>query len=117
MKYYVTMAIDGRFTCEVDANNAMALGFLFDKSYLSDILDKDDVTETDMESFYSAVMDYAKMLEKDNETSDCEILVGENTDPDGHELLVIIPYEKRMEIEKIAKYLDKHVYDTVEKLM
>lgn len=21
MKYYVTMAIDGRFTCEVDANN------------------------------------------------------------------------------------------------
>ncbi len=98
-------------------NPAMALGFLFDKSYLSDILDKDDVTEKDMESFYAAVMDYAKMLEKDNEISDCEILVGENTDPDGHELLVIIPYEKRTEIEKIAKYLDKHVYDTVEKLI
>ena len=98
-------------------NPAMALGFLFDEFYLSDILGKTDVTKEDMSVFYDSVCDYAKMLEKKEEVAFCEILVGENTDPDGHELLVIIPYERRSKIKEIASYLDNVVYSTVENLI
>ena len=98
-------------------NPAMAINCLFDKSYLADLLDKEDVSQEDMKRFYNAVFDFAMMLEREKEVAGCEILIGEDTDPDGHELFVIIPYDKRSEIVDIARYLDGCVYSTVESLL
>lgn len=98
-------------------NPAMAICFLFCECYLCDIFGKSTVTEEDMSVFYDAVCDYAKMLEKEEAVSFCDVLVGKDTDPDGHELLVIIPYERRSKIKEIASYLDKVVYSTVENLL
>lgn len=98
-------------------NAAMALGFLFNECYLSDILHKDEVNDIDMKVFYQAISDYAKMFERDEVLSFCDVLVGEDTDPEGHDLIVIVPYERRSEIEKIAKELDEIVYSDVEALM
>lgn len=95
---------------------AMALGYLLDESYLEDLMNKDAVSAKDMQIFYNAILDYAKMLDRDNNVAGCEILVGEYTDPDGHELLVIVPYELRGKIKTIADYLDGEVYSTVEAL-
>ena len=105
------------YVVNYQGNPAMALGFLFDELYLSDILGKTDVTKEDMSVFYEAVCDYAKMLERKEEVIFCEILVGEDTDPDGHELLVIIPYERKSKIKEIASFLDNEVYSTVENLI
>lgn len=98
-------------------NPAMALGYLFDESYLCDLLNKDEASKEDMEMFYGAVSDYARMLENKSEVSFCEILIGKDTDPIGHELIVIVPYEKRSKINEIANYLDGVVYNTVEQLL
>lgn len=105
------------YVVDYKGNPAMALGYLFDASYLSDLLKKNDVSDEDMEVFYNAVYDCGTMLERTKEVSDCEVLVGKDTDPDGHELLIIVPYARRNKIEEIAKYLDGVVYSTVETLL
>lgn len=94
----------------------MILGFLFDESYLCDFLKKDEVSDEEMTKFYNAISDYANLLERSNKISGCDIFVGENTDPDGHELLVFVPYDKRNDIRKITEMLDKEVYRSVEEL-
>lgn len=96
---------------------AMALGFLFDYSYLSDLLNNNDVSNEDMEVFYNAICDCGMMLEKNEHALDYEVLIGKDTDPDGHELLFVVPYEKRSKIEELAEYLNGVVYSTVEALM
>lgn len=105
------------YVVDYKGNPAMALTYLFDESYLSDLLNKNDVTDTDMEMFYNAVHDCGNMLSEKEELVDCDILVGENTDPDGHELIVVVPYAKRSHIAKIAEYLDGCVYETVKELL
>ena len=64
-----------------------------------------------------SISDYAKMLENNEMLSYCNVVVGKNTDPDGHELVVIIPYERRSKIKDIAEMLDKTVYSSVEALI
>ena len=41
--------------------------------------------------------------------------LGQNTDPDGHELLVVIPYEIRDQIDAIVERLNDAVYNVVGK--
>ena len=96
---------------------AIALGYLFDEGYLSDLLNKSSVSTEDMEAFYNAVYDCGLMLSNKDELNGCDVLVGENTDVDLHELIVIVPYEKRNHIEKVATYLYDFVYKTVEELL
>lgn len=98
-------------------NTGMILGFLFDESYLCDLLNKNEVSDEDMSRFYTAISDYANLLEQSNKIAGCEVLIGNNTDPDGHELLVFVPYEKRNEIKEIAALLDNEVYNSVKKLL
>lgn len=95
---------------------AMALTFLFDDGYCSDILGMDCAQTEDMDRFYNAMCDYAKMLKSDAKLKGCDILVGNNTDPCGHELVIIVPYELRGRIKQLAEYLDQHVYSSVEEL-
>ena len=97
----------------------MVLGFLMDCGWMSDFCDKswDAVTEEDMHRLYLAVSDYAKSLEREPELCGCEIWVGEDTDPAGHELLVFIPYERRDVIDRIAASLDDKIYTGVEVLV
>lgn len=107
------------YVVKYNGETAMAIGFLFDESFCSDILKKsqDDVSNEDMERFYRAVNDYAGCLENDKAIDGCEVVVGKDTDPAGHELLVIIPYELRHKIKEITTYLDERVYSSVEELM
>lgn len=105
------------YVVNYNGNAAMALGFLFDEGYLCDILHKDEVDNADMEVFYDAISDYAKMLENNEMLSYCDVVVGKNTDPDGHEIVVIVPYERRSKIKDIAEMLDKTVYSSVEALI
>lgn len=46
----------------------------------------------------------------------CDLYIGNNTDPDGHELLIVVPYEMRYQINEIAAKLNDVIYDTIEKL-
>ena len=105
------------YVVNYNGNAAMALNFLFCETYLSDILNKDKINDTDMQMLYNAISDYAKILEKDKIVAFCDIAVGDYTDPDGHELLVIIPYERRTEIKNIAEALENVVSNGVESLI
>ena len=98
-------------------NPAMALSFIFDEYYLSDILNKTNISKKDMDKWYKYIFNYAQILAKNKIVSGCEICIGEYTDSDGHELVVIIPYEKRKDINNIASFLNETVYLSVEELM
>lgn len=98
-------------------NAAMAINFLFDEYSFGEFLGKDNASDEDMAMLYDAIVDYAKMLEKSEKLTFCDVLVGKYSDPYGHEILVIVPYERRSKLGEIGAYLDDVVYSTVEGLI
>lgn len=92
-------------------------GTFMDGTWEVDCTDIDYLRKWYNGKLYNAISDYAKILEKDKIVAFCDIAVGDYTDPDGHELLVIIPYERRTEIKKIAEALENVVYNGVESLI
>lgn len=114
---YWSDAYGQMYVVNYNGDAAMALGFLFNDGYLCDILHKNEVNNEDMEMFYDAIYDYAKMLENNEMLSYCDVAVGKDTDPEGHEIIVIVPYERRSKIKDIAEMLDKTVYSSVEALI
>lgn len=95
---------------------AMVLNYLFDKGYCEDLLGHEP-TRADMHHFWVAIRDCAQFLERDERTAGCWVVVGEDTDPDGHELTVVVPYERRETIKDVLHYLNETVYASVEQLM
>lgn len=65
--------------------------------------DEDDV-------YFRSVYNEAKVLARDATFDGCVIFVGDNTDPDGHELCLFVPYEKR---SKLVTYLEAFDRDSV----
>ena len=115
--YWTDGHIGKMYVVDYNGTSAVAINYVFDEYYLADFLNKDKATSGDMVVFYNAIMEYAKKLEWNSHIWNCEVIVGFDTDPDGHELLVIVPYEMRSEIKSIAQYLDDNVYNAVEALL
>ena len=98
----------------------IVLGFLFDRSYMKGLLgkkDESDFTADDSDYFFDCICKEATKLEKDFVSLGFkrEILVGKDTDPDGHELLVFIPYEQCFNFDSVTAFADS-VYRDVDRL-
>jgi hypothetical protein len=115
--YWTDRYIGKMYVVDYKGKPAMAINYVFDEFYVAELLNKDKATFGDMVVVYNALVEYAKKLEWKSLIWNCEVLVGFDTDPDGHELLVVVPYEQRSKIKSIAQYLDDYVYNAVESLL
>lgn len=86
---------------------AMALGFLFDSGWCRELAEKEsgrkDIRDDELKSkwmprLFLALSD-AVSVSIQQIVPGFDIYVGNNTDPDGHEMLVVIPYSDRDKIE------------------
>lgn len=113
------------YVMRVNGEPAMGLGFLFDDVWCQTLFQKkygehkviepDDMEDYWMPRLYRAVEDAANALLW-KKAPGCNVYVGKNTDPEGHEILVVVPYDLREEIKNIADTLNECVYETVEEL-
>lgn len=94
----------------------LAINFLFCRTFLEDVLNR-PVTDNDMLILHRVIQNYADSIEKHRLLEKCSVLVGEDTDPDGHEMYVIVPYDEKANIEYILQSLDNTVYKDVELLI
>ena len=101
------------YVVSYEGEASLAIGFLFCSTFLENVLER-CVTDNDMNVFYNIVKSYANSMEKYRMLDECSILVGENTDPSGHEIYVIVPYDKKDRFESILQLLDRVVYKDVE---
>ena len=112
------------YVLRIKGKAAMGLCYLFDTEWAQDIVrekkgisspvTEDDINQVWMLRMFSAVFRAAeKKIQK--LVRGCDIYLGDWTDPDGHEMLVVVPYEMRDQIENISKMLYEVVYDAVEK--
>lgn len=107
-----------------DGTAAMGLNYLFDTCWCMDILEhrnarkgitEKEVKETWMPKLFHAVSEAAERgIQK--VVPDYDIYIGRDTDPDGHELMVVIPYGDREKIKETADKLYYAVYQAVEEL-
>lgn len=116
-KYWNDNNVGRMYVVEYKNKFAIAINYIFDEEYLAEILDTDKATSGDMVVYYNAILEYARKLEWKPAIGNCEVLVGYDTDPDGHELIVIIPYDEKDNIETIIDYLDDYAYDSVAHLI
>ena len=96
-----------RYVVSYDGKAAMALGLLFDYSWLADIMtmkESNFCVRAMGGLLFQAIQKYGQELEA--RLPNVDILVGEDTDPDGHELLVVVPFDERSHIEEIALAMD-----------
>lgn len=89
---------------------ALAVAALFDDGYRDDLLTENGIAVTDTE-FFDAVMRVAKMYKM---AFRFETLVGQDTDPDGHEIVFIIPYDMCDGAQDIAAFVGDHIYTDFE---
>lgn len=92
-----------------EGNSAMALGFLFQNGYCDDLTGHESNSH-ERETFWKDVSEEAEKLSLDAALQDCDILLGEDTDPDGHEILIVVPYSRKADIDAIVKHLNATVY-------
>jgi len=81
---------------------------LFDYNYLEDVMP--DITEPEREN---NLRNYAETLT----CPGCEILYGKDTDAFGHEIILMIPYEKREIKNDLIKMFEENVYRDFEKFI
>ena len=99
----------------------MALCFLCDYSWAADMLQKAnrEVKDSEKAALYRAAHrvgeDIETWLHRTYESLNCEVWIGKETDPDGHEIMVFIPFEERRIIRKLSEELDQMVYSAIEK--
>lgn len=105
------------YVVNYNGNPAMALGFLFDVGYCDDLTEEIPNLNNNMDKFWVAVKDCANLLSKDTALNGCEVLAGHDTDPDGHEILIIIPYNMRDKINEITHDFADKVYADFEALL
>lgn len=117
VEYWTDEYVGKMYVVDYKGAPAIAINYVFDEYYVAELLNKDKATFGDMVVIYNALLEYANKLEWKSLIWNCEVLVGFDTDPDGHELLVIVPYGERNKINRIAQYLDDYVYNAVEALL
>lgn len=109
-----------RHVVEYAGRPGMLLAALYDKSYFRDvcqeqagIADQEFTPSLDdflMDVAYRRLLITVEAMEKDEELAGCTVLVGKNTDPDGHEVCLFIPTEKAGSIDDIEKAFYRHLY-------
>lgn len=107
-----------------DGSAAMGLNFLFDADWCKDTLKnrrgKKNITEKEVKAtwmprlFHLLSEAAERVIQK--AVPDYDIYFGEDTDPDGHELMVVVPYSDRDEINGTVRKLYYMVYQAVEEL-
>lgn len=112
------------YVLNVEGKAAMGLCYLFDTGWCRDVVDGDSdprhsVSDEDIERLwmpqvFTAITDASSKIQE--LVPGCDIYLGEWTDPDGHEMLVVVPYEMRDQIKGISQKLYDTVYETVEKV-
>lgn len=97
------------YVVEYKCETAMAVTALFDYGYRED-LTGDGIDVTDAE-FFEAVK--ATAIRYRN-AMQYETLVGKDTDPDGHEIVFILPYSVCENAPDIAAFIGDHIYKDFE---
>lgn len=90
----------------------IAVCALFDYSYMDD-LDEQHRWGQDKDAFWQAVKHTAKQADMLTDFP-MVTLVGEDTDPDGHEILFILPPDKCAEAADFAETFGDYIYDAFE---
>lgn len=105
------------YVAEYKGNPVIVFCYLFDFSYIDNIMEKLNISSstTYTDGIWCAVHDVANLLVHTVPTG-CTVFAGQDTDPDGHEILVAVPYQMRDKLEEIDKSLDFFVYPTFEEL-
>ena len=106
------------YIAEYSKNPVIIFSYLFDASYIDDVMEKLNIPSDTvyMDGIWCAVHDLANILIGKLPVG-CYVFAGNNTDPDGHEILVAVPYQIRNKLEEIDKFLDQFVYSTFEELL
>lgn len=92
------------------------INVLIDESWLQDVLDKGDVEE-EAEALFKWLPDIVARIEDTMERdlgiqgSRYSVLIGKNTDPDGHELMFFVEQPFANTYKKLVQYLDGHIYN------
>ena len=102
---------------------AMGLGYLFDESWCKELAEQkhpasptpsdSDIETIWMPYLFTVLVKTAESI-ADRLAPQCDVYLGNNTDPAGHEILITIPFDLRAGIEKIAADLDGIVYQQTE---
>ena len=109
--YYVPV-----YVAECNGEPAIVFNYLFDESYIEDVSEKleEYKSSADMNRAWCAVHDLANLLV--DRLPGCTVFAGEGTDPDGHEMSILVPYRRRNMLEGIDKDLAEFIYPTFEEL-
>ena len=108
------------YVAEYSNLTGMILCILCDYSWASDMLSKkeSELDAHDKHALYRAAKAQGLAVEawisEAFPGAGIEVWLGEDTDPDGHELLVFIPYQARVHIEEIAGVLNQTAYEKIE---
>ncbi len=116
LNYWGEIYNSSTFVATYNGNPMIIFNYLFDESYIDDLLEQlnENPFSTKMDRVWLAIQDVANMLV--DKTPGCFVFAGTYTDPDGHEILVGVPYCMRDKLEEIDKLLDQFVYSTFEEL-
>lgn len=117
LNYWGEIYNSSTYVVEYQDIPAIVFNYLFDKSYIEDVIEKLKIPTNMlyMDIDWLAVHDVANII-IDKLPTGCYVFAGKNTDPDGHEILVAVPYGMRNKLESIDKLLNDIVYPTFEEL-
>lgn len=117
-KVYDLIELDHGFTCHVVSFRGK-IGFLIDvimdESWIQDTLDKDDV-EAESKALLKHIPDVVERITDtledifDVPQNTYSVFLGEDTDPDGHELMFFVEESYVSTYKKLLKYLDGRIY-------
>lgn len=101
-----------RYVVSFNGKPAMAFGFIFDEDFIARImgLDRDDPNTKDLAHsvrgvLFRAIKAYARYVENSFPWTGIEALAGEDIEGSAHELYLIVPYEKRKQIDRVDQFL------------
>lgn len=92
------------------------ISVLIDESWLQDVLEKDDV-DAESEELLRWLPDIVGRIQDKMEqdfgiqSSRYSVLIGKNTDPDGHELMFFVEQPFANTYKKLIQYLDSRIYN------
>ena len=105
------------FVAEWENKPYMILEILADYEYAND-LELEMNEEISKNRFWLAVQDAAQLLVSGyKQLEGLVIAVGKETDEDGHNIAVFVPYDRRDEIESIAKFVSEETYRLIRELI
>lgn len=105
------------FVAEWESKPYMILEILADYEYAND-LELEMNEEISKNRFWLAVQDAAQCLAtKYKPMESLLIAAGKESDPDGHNIAVFVPYDRRDEIESIAKFVSEETYKLIRELI